>query len=178
MMVRSTAQRLAGPVRGAVFVAMATLLLTACVSAPIVPGSGAEAVRSQFGQPTQRHVLPSSTGAVERWEYAYGPFGLETWMIDLDRDQRVVKIEQVLQPAVFARLQQAISTGFDQRQLAQMLGKPAMITQYASWTGPVWVYRFRDTWVRSLYVYLDQQGQVKRIEEGNDIFDELFCAAC
>jgi hypothetical protein len=74
-------------------------------------------VLATMGQPTNRYSLP---GGGQRLEYARGPQGFETWMVDLDAAGRVSRVEQVL-PLRFADVKRGMAADEVQR----LLGRPA-----------------------------------------------------
>lgn len=79
--------------------------------------SEAEIVQ-RMGAPTGRHALPS--GAT-RLEFARGPAGRTTWMVDLDPGGRLSSAEQVLHAGHFAQ----VSDGMTGAELLRLLGRPA-----------------------------------------------------
>ena len=70
------------------------LLLAGCAAmTPPQPGQSRDAVVAHWGAPSGRYALPEGA---ERLEYAAGPFGRTTWMVDVGRDGRVQAVRQVL----------------------------------------------------------------------------------
>lgn len=119
---------------------LAAALLAGCAGyspRAVKPGMAADEVVSAMGRPTARHALP---GGGERLEYARGPLGLHTYMVDLDAQGRVVKWEQVLDEAHF----QALPPGISAEDLQRTLGRPAEVRRYARVPGDFWSYRFED----------------------------------
>ncbi len=115
-------------------VALSGLLLVACVTPPPAPGTAADALRRQWGAPTDTHALP---GGGVRWEYATGPFGRTTWMFDLGTDGRVSAARQVLRPAVLL----ALPPGLTREELRREIGRPGNIQLI--WRGAeVWSWRY------------------------------------
>src|SRR5688500_20335177 len=66
-----------------------------------VGSSEAEVVQT-MGQPTGRYTMP---GGTQRLEFARGPFGRHTYMVDLDAQGSVANDEQVLDARHFARVE-------------------------------------------------------------------------
>jgi hypothetical protein len=102
-------------------VATVAALLSACVSAPaakLSPGQTEADMLAVMGQPTNRYAM---AGGVQRVEYAKGPNGKVTWMIDLDTSGRVKSVEQVLTPQHFSRVRNGMST----QDLLHLLGRPS-----------------------------------------------------
>lgn len=115
-------------------------LLTSCATPPPAPGTPREAVLQAWGQPTARHALP---GGTERLEYATGPFGRTTWMIDLDTTGRVRQARQVLNEAEFLQVQiRAGSGALTREELLRWIGTPGE-RRHGGWAGgEVWSWRY------------------------------------
>lgn len=123
------------------------LALAACLSAALLAGcatyspravrSGmtADEVVAVMGAPNARHAQP---GGGSRMEYARGPSGLHTYMVDLDAQGRVTGWEQVLDDAHF----NAITPGMTVQELQRRLGRPAAIRSGGYQPGQVWSYRY------------------------------------
>ncbi len=129
----------AGPVALAPALAMA-LMLSACASfKPTQPRPGqAEAeLPALLGPPTGSYALP---GGAKRLEYATGPYGRTTLMVDVAADGRVTSSQQVLTEANFAK----VRTGMTRDELLLALGRPAdkageyMNRQTWSWRYPTY----------------------------------------
>jgi hypothetical protein len=143
-------------------IAAGVLLLAACAGpwgAMRVPvGASRDDVIASAGQPTA--VVPLPNGG-QRLQYTLQPLGREAYMVDLDPAGRVVSARQVLDEADFERIQPG---AWNVADVQREFGPPAQIDGVASWNGPVWTYRWRDT-VNNLmfyYVYFDPQGIVRR----------------
>jgi hypothetical protein len=141
------------PVVSAVLAAL--LVLAGCATqrpAPAQPGQTEAQVLQQLGQPTGRYAME---GGVQRLEYATGPFGRTTWMVDIGRDGRVVAAEQVLTERYFAQ----VVPGMTQQQVLRLLGRPAdMAGEYRG--RRTWSWRFETNdclWVR---VTFGPEGEV------------------
>ena len=118
--------------------AVLSLLLTACAVVPPGPGTPEAEVLRQWGTPTARHALPS--GAL-RLEYATGPFGRTTWMLDLNAAGRVTQAQQVLaEPALWA-LQPRLP-GMARGELLQTLGTPGNRRSGGRQGGEIWSWRY------------------------------------
>lgn len=114
------------------------LSLAGCVSytpGDLPAGTPVERVRQRMGEPTTRHVLPDGT---TRLEYARGPAGLHTYMIDLDGAGRVLRWAQVLEGAQFARIQ----PGWSMAQVRREFGTPTQDHTYPRLAQRVWSYRW------------------------------------
>lgn len=116
-------------------------LLAGCASlAPALPAPGdAEAeVLRRLGPPTARHALPAGG---TRLEYATGPYGRHTWMVDLDAAGRVRAVDQVLDQAHLAAFQ-ARAPGMAVDELLRTLGRPGE-RKAGGWPGgEVWSWRY------------------------------------
>lgn len=118
------------------------LLLVAAAAActplhPPPPGSTQQAVLQQWGPPTARYTLE---GGVTRLEYASGPYGRTTWMVDVDATGRIVQSRQVLNEAEFLRVQS--DTTLTRQTLQRWLGTPGE-RRHGGWQGgEVWSWRY------------------------------------
>ena len=115
-------------------------LLTACATPPHAPGTAREDVLRSWGQPTARYALPEGA---ERLEYATGPFGRTTWMIDVDATGRVRQARQVLNEAEFLQVQvRAGSAEMTREELLRWIGTPGQ-RRGGGWAGgEVWSWRY------------------------------------
>ncbi|MDP1647227.1 MAG: hypothetical protein Q8M01_03370 [Rubrivivax sp.] len=117
----------------------ATLLLAACTTAPPGAGTARDEVLRDWGRPTARHALPAGA---ERLEYASGPYGRTTWMIDLDAAGRVVQARQVLNEAEFMQVQLRSASGLTRDELLRWIGHPGE-RRHGGWAGgEVWSWRY------------------------------------
>ncbi len=111
------------------------LLAAACAQLPPAPGTAADEVRRTWGAPTGTHTLP---GGTKRLEYATGPYGRTTWMIDLDTTGRVARARQVLTPEVLFSL--PVGT-LDRAALQRELGRPGEVRGVHG-GGETWYWRY------------------------------------
>jgi len=135
--------------------ALATCLLVACAAYKPPPGlmGRAEAdVLQAMGQPTNRYTLPNSG---RRLEYAKGPSGRDTYMVDLDSQGRVVQVEQVLEPRYF----DAVNPGLKSDELLRFIGRPCERVGVRG-GGQIWSWRFQNTDCLWWQAQLDAQGVV------------------
>jgi hypothetical protein len=131
---------------------VAALLGCASSVALLRIGQTEDDVLTTLGQPTGRYALPEGG---QRLEYATGPFGVHTWMIDVDAQRRVTATQQVLQQRYFDQ----VRDGMSRDALLRLLGRPADVSR--EWQQrETWSWRF-DTydclWFR---VTLSAQQQV------------------
>lgn len=104
----------------------------------VEPGQSVADVESRMGPPTGRYTLP---GGTQRLEYARGPFGKHTYMVDADADGRVLGWTQVLDEAHF----NALKPGMSGEAVRQAIGRPSE-TFGIGWQGlGVWAYRYEVT---------------------------------
>lgn len=111
---------------------------TACTPMrPPAAGSRQQALLQQWGTPTARYTLP---GGATRLEYASGPYGRTTWMVDVDHGGRVLQSRQVLNEAEFLRVQS--DTTLTRDGLLRWLGTPGQ-RRHGGWQGgEVWSWRY------------------------------------
>jgi hypothetical protein len=151
--------------RSATVLALSALLLAGCVnmSSPtkLPTGAGAEAIRAQLGEPTGRYAMP---GGTTRLEYARGPFGRETWMLDVDASGALIKAAQVLNEATFA----TIRAGMTREELLRTIGRPSR-TGFVGWQNQtVWNYRYASPFCQWFQVGLGADGIVQDTGFGPD----------
>jgi len=115
------------------------LLLAACATAPPGLGTPREEVLRDWGGPTARHALPAGA---ERLEYASGPYGRTTWMIDLDAGGRVAQARQVLNEAEFMAVQVRTASGLTRDELLRWIGTPGERRRGGWAGGEVWSWRY------------------------------------
>jgi hypothetical protein len=136
----------------------AAVLLLCAACAGLQPqqvrvGQSEAEMLAAMGRPTGRY--PLADGA-QRVEFARGPAGRVTWMVDLDAAGRVLQVEQVLDAAHFAQ----VEDGMSRDALLRLLGRPAEVQrewqQRETWS---WRYETNDClWFR---VTLDADGRVR-----------------
>jgi len=117
------------------------LLLAGCAGfgpPDIHPGQTEADAVGVFGKPTGRYAMP---GAATRLEFATGPYGRTTWMVDLDADGRVTGARQVLNEASFADFQ-ARAPGMTRDELLRTLGRPGEKRNGGWQGGEVWSWRY------------------------------------
>lgn len=131
---------------------LAALLGCASSAGTLQVGQAETDVLGIMGQPTGRYTLPAGG---QRLEYATGPNGVHTWMVDVDTQHRVTGVAQVLQQTYFDQVTQ----GMSHDALLRLLGRPA--DKAGEWQGrETWSWRFETydcVWLR---VTLSAQRQV------------------
>jgi hypothetical protein len=114
----------------------AALLLAACATPLPSPQTPESEVLKTWGPPTARYALQ---GGAQRLEYATGPWGRQTWMIDIDAAGRVRQAEQVLSDNAFIRLQQ--EPGLRREDVLRRMGTPGE-RRSARGGGQTWSWRY------------------------------------
>jgi hypothetical protein len=98
-------------------------------------GDSAAQAQQALGAPTARRALPEGG---TRLEFARGPFGRHTWMVDLDAAGRVTRWFQALDEAAFAR----VAPGQSADALLLALGRPSHRRSGGWQDGEVWSWRY------------------------------------
>jgi hypothetical protein len=146
-----------------------TLQLAGCSSfgpATLKPGDGVDIARQKLGLPSAEHRRPDGT---LRLEYATGPFGKRTYMLDFDAQGRLTGWENVLDEAHFSR----IAAGISQGELRQKLGMPSKVWQVRYHDQTVWSYRFDGPFCQLFHVGITPQGIVEDTSYGPDPLCEI-----
>lgn len=137
-------------------VASATGLVVACAGyAPpkdLRVGSTEAEVVQVMGPPTGRYQLPE--GPV-RLEFARGPYGRHTYMVDLDAQGRVLQWDQVLDRRYF----EAVTPGMTSDQLLRFIGRPSERMGMMR-NAQIWSWRYANNDCLWWQAQLDAQGVV------------------
>ena len=120
-----------------------------------------EAAVQQMGQPTGEFPQP---GGGRRLEYARGPYGKHTYMLDFDAQGRLIGSQQVLTETRFATVQ----AGMTVDQLRQTLGRPARIWGVRYHDQTVWSYRYDTPFCQLFHVGITPAGVVEDTSFGPD----------
>ena len=149
-------------------VAAATWLLTACTTygpAQFPPGTPATAVREKMGVPTGTYPLPDRG---VRYEYARGPFGKHTYMVDFDANAKLTGATQVLTENNFTR----IKDGMHRDQVLFEIGRPSDVRGLGWQKRVLWSYRYDAVFCLWYQVSFNQQWEVVETGYGPaDSFD-------
>jgi hypothetical protein len=101
-----------------------------------LPSGASEAeVLATMGKPTGRYTF---TEGGYRLEFARGPQGRETWMIDFDAAGRMVDSEQVMDLWYLSR----VTPGLDTQDVLVRVGHPGSIRPIPRQQLSVWSYRY------------------------------------
>ena len=113
-------------------------------------GRSADEIARALGPPTGRSVNADGSS---RLEYARGPFGRHTYMIDFDAAGRMLRFEQVLTEANFA----TVRPGDSRTAVLQRLGRPSETGRV--WRGAeLWSYRYDAFFCRWFVITLEPDG--------------------
>ena len=139
-------------------------LVTACGTPAPHPGQTEAELRAQMGPAAGRYPL---AGGGQRLEFARGPAGRLTWMVDLDAAGRALRSEQVLDAAHFAQVQPGMAAD----DLLRLLGRPAAKQgewqQRETWS---WRYETNDClWFRVTL------GADRRVQHGGAYMTDPAC---
>ena len=132
----TTARRTTAAMLACLLAALAGCAVLQPVAPPAVGQTEAD-VLARLGTPTSRYTLPAGG---QRLEYATGPNGRTTLMVDLGGDGRVTGSAQVLTAANFAK----VRDGMPRDEVLRLLGRPAekageyMNRQTWSWRYPTY----------------------------------------
>ena len=128
-------------------------LLAACAAPVPAPQTAADVVYKSWGRPTAVYPLQP---AGQRLEFASGPWGRTTWMIDLDAGGRVTQARQVLNEAEFLHLQSQVP--LSQEALLRWIGTPSE-RRGARGGGQTWSWRYPTNDCLWFQVSIDPDGR-------------------
>lgn len=133
-------------------------LLAGCASGSYSPGTLAPGATqadatARMGQPTGRHAL---AGGGERLEFARGPAGRHTFMLDFGSDGKLTRIEQVLTEANFLQ----IEVGMSADEVRKRIGRPGRVTLLTRQQHELWWYTFDSPFCLVFTVSIDRDGKV------------------
>lgn len=148
---------------GAIVVGVAALSgCTGYSPAGLPRGATVAEVVSALGPPT------GTTQAPQRLEFARGPAGRHTYMVDFDADGRMRSWEQVLTEARFFE----VLPGQTQDQVIQRLGRPSTTFPIGRQHIMVWNYRYESPFCQWFQVSIgtapDTLGRVTEVGFGPD----------
>jgi hypothetical protein len=117
-------------------------------------------VERTLGPPTGRY----GGEPAQRIEYARGPFGRHTYMLDFDADGKLLGWQQVLTENRFDQLRAGIS----QDELLASVGHPSQVGKLPWQHRILWSYRYETPFCRWFQVALDEAGKVAETGYGPD----------
>ncbi len=121
------------------------LLLPACAGYSggglIAGGAGQDDVIRVMGEPRMQWSEPDGT---RRLAYPRGPMGVHTYMVLIGADGKLQRIENVMDPRFFRR----IEAGMDKGQVLRVLGpaEPSWTVYFKARDELVWEWRYCDEW--------------------------------
>jgi hypothetical protein len=113
--------------------------LAGCAVVAPATGTTQAEVLKRWGAPTSRYTLPANS---VRLEYATGPYGRTTWMVDLDDQGRVSQARQVLNETEFLAVQTQAAHGMSRDDLLRWIGRPGERRRGGWPGGEVWSWRY------------------------------------
>lgn len=138
--------------RSRAIAAVVSMLLVACAGyspGNLQPGTPVAEVVQRMGPPTAEYAL---TDGARRLEFARGPYGKHTYMIDIDPQGRVAGWQQVLTEPVF----NAIPQGLGREDVLKRIGRPSDEMIIARRNERVWSYRYESPFCQWFQVSLDR----------------------
>jgi hypothetical protein len=150
--------------RSLICVVCAAAVAACATPGAVAPGTTEAQLRAQFGRPTAQHALEAGA---KRLEYLTGPFQQTKYMIDIDANGRVQRVEQVLTYEKFARLRIGVD---DRAVVLREFGIPFYEQTYPLSGLTAWMYPYKDNgiWNSEMAVYFDRHGIVRKVESGPD----------
>jgi hypothetical protein len=115
---------------------------------------------SALGMPTGRYAVAGG----ERLEYATGPMGRQTFMLDFDAQGKLARSEQVLAEPRF----NSIRSGMSRDDVLAMLGHPSDTRPMPVQHQTLWSYRYQSPFCQWFQVSLDTSGKVADTGYGPD----------
>jgi hypothetical protein len=148
----------AGLKAGTVASLAAVFTMTGCASYPtsVRVGEPAFEVRARLGAPAD--AVKRADG--ERLIYPLGPFGQQTYLIEVGADGRVNAVTPALTDARFALIEKG---RWDKTQVRQEFGPPAETGAAPLKKHQVWSYRYKreGVWDALMHVHFDGNGIVQ-----------------
>ncbi len=131
------------------------LLLAAALAAcaPLPTPRSEQEVLQTWGAPTSRYTLQ---GGGQRLEYASGPYGRATWMMDLGPQGQVLRMRQVLTDTELMAVQAAMP--MPATALLQWIGRPGESRHGGRAGGRVWGWRYQTNDCLWFLVSVDDAG--------------------
>lgn len=136
--------------------------LTGC-AIPVTPGEPETQVISRLGKPDATY----QNGNERILEYGHGAFGQSTYMAHIGPDGLLISYEQVLTLAKFATIKVGLANKDD---VLRTIGHPIDTIFYDRVKLEGWNYGYKESgvWNSLMTVYFDQDGIVRKLENGPD----------
>ncbi len=143
----------------AVFVsALLSLAAGGCALSSLQPGASLAQTRQSLGLPSVEH---RTADGGRRLLYR---MGLQTYALEFDPQDRLLRSENVLDEAHFNR----IGPGMTREQVREQLGQPTRVWAVRYRNQTVWSYSFDDLFCRQFHVGLTPDGKVDDTSYGPD----------
>jgi hypothetical protein len=123
-------------------------------------GASVDEVKAMLGAPTGQYA---SDGG-ERIEYARGPYGKHTYMLDMDARGHLVRWQQVLSEDRF----NALKVGASRDDVLRTLGHPSETSVLPRQRTTLWSYRYETPFCQWFQVGIDAGGKVVDTGYGPD----------
>ena len=153
------------PTRRVVLGVVAALLLGACATSygpgGLAAGSSVDEAVRRMGQPTGRHTRDDGG---TRLEFARGPMGLHTYMLDFDTAGRMVRVEQVLTESNFY----ALRPGMTADEVLRRIGRPSDQRYLSRQRHRLWSYRYETPFCIWFQVSIGADGRVSELGHNLD----------
>jgi hypothetical protein len=133
-------------------------ILAACAGyspGNLQPGTPITDVVARMGQPTGEY---RSADGTRRVEFARGPFGKHTYMVDVNPQDQVIKWEQVLTEQKFFNL----AVGMSEAEVLYDIGRPSEVLSIPRRQEQVWSYRY-DTHERCVWFQVNIDQPTKKV---------------
>lgn len=125
------------------------------------PGTTQAQLEAGMGPPTATYPLADGG---RRLEFARGPWAKHTYMVDFDRDGRLVRSEQVLTEHQFA----TIALGQTRDDVLQRIGHPSDVKRLGWQNRMLWSYRYDAVFCQWYQVSFDPEWKVVDTGYGPD----------
>lgn len=128
-----------------------------------LPGANEQEVVVRMGEPANRYRDGSQT----LLEYPGGHFGQQTFMARMGPDGRMISLEQVRTLEKFGTVKVGQASKDD---VLRNVGTPSETSWLPLPQQEVWSYRYRENnvWDSMMHIHFDQDGVVRKIENGRD----------
>lgn len=121
--------------------------------ASLPAGTPVGEVTKSLGTPTGEYPTPAGG---KRLEFARGPYGKHTWMLDFDASGALARSSQVLTEANF----NTIRSGMSRDEVLFAIGRPSETSQLALQRQTVWSYRYDGPFCQWFQLGVDARGRV------------------
>ena len=138
--------------------------LSACVSyspKALQPGQSEAEVMQAMGPPTGRYTLPNGN---TRLEFARGPEGRQTYMVDFDQGGKMLEWEQVLS----LRNLMAVTPGLSSEEVLVWVGHPGSTLDFKRQQLVLWNYRYPTNDCLWFQISIGDDGKVISGSQGID----------